>query len=52
MHYMDTNKTYGEKVWWQLLKNAVSNIKQILEGATHKATAVRPLTTDPENYPS
>ena len=45
MHYMDANKTYGEKAWLQLHKNAVSNIKQVLDAATRKATAVRPLTT-------
>ena len=31
MHYMDTNKTYGEKAWRQLDKNAASNIEQFLE---------------------
>ena len=31
MHYMDANKTYGEKVWRQLHKNAVSNIEQVIE---------------------
>ena len=25
MHYMDANKTYGEKVWRQLHKNAASS---------------------------
>ena len=34
MHYMDTNKTYGEKAWQQLQKNAVSNIEQVLVAAT------------------
>ena len=29
---------YGEKAWWQLHKNAASNIKQVLEAAPHKAT--------------
>ena len=52
MHYMDTNKMYGEKAWQQLNKNAVSNIEQILEAAPHKATAVRLLTTHHENYKS
>ena len=52
MHYMDVNKTYGEKAWRQLHKNSVSNIEQVLEAAPHKAAAVRPLTTHHENYPS
>ena len=49
MHYMDANKTYGEKAWRQLHKNAASNIEQV---APHKATAVWPLTTHHKNYPS
>ena len=36
MHYMDANYTYGEKVWRQLHKNAVSNIEQVLEAIFHK----------------
>ena len=52
MHYMDANKTYGEKAWRQLHKNAASNIEQVLEAAVHKAAAVRPLTTHHENYQS
>ena len=38
-------KTYGEKAWRQLHKNAASNIEQALEAAPHKAAAERPLTT-------
>ena len=52
MHYMDTNKTYGEKAWRQLHKNAVSNIEQVMEVAPHKAAAVLPLTIHHENYQS
>ena len=26
MHYMDANKTYGEKAWLKMHKDAVSNI--------------------------
>ena len=37
MHYMDANKTAGEKAWWQLHKNAMSNIEQVLEATPHKA---------------
>ena len=50
MHYMDANKTDGEKAWRQLLKNAASNIEQVLEATPHNAAAVRPPTTHQENY--
>ena len=40
MHHTDTNKTYGEKAWRQLHKNAGSNIEQVQEAARHKAAAV------------
>ena len=43
---------YGEKAWWQLHKNAVSNNEQVLETAPHKVATVQPLTTHYENYPS
>ena len=43
MHYMDANKTYGEKFWQQLHKNAASNIEQVQEPTPHKA-AVPPIT--------
>ena len=52
MHYMDANKTAGEKVRRQLHKNAASNIEQVLEAASHKTAAVRPLTTHHKNNPS
>ena len=52
MHYMDTNKTSGEKAWQQLHKIAASNIEQVLEAAPHKTAAVGPLTTHHKNYPS
>ena len=52
MHYMDANETGGEKAWRQLHKNAVSNIEQVLKAATHKAAAIRSLTTHHENYQS
>ena len=29
--YMDANKMYGEKAWWQLHHNATSCIEQVLE---------------------
>ena len=49
MHYMDANKTYGEKAWRQLHKNAATNIEQVLEAAPHKAAALRRPTTHHEN---
>ena len=39
-----------EKAWWQLHKNAESNIEQVMETAPHKAAAVRPPTTHYKNY--
>ena len=44
MYYMDANKTYGEKAWRQLHKNAASNTKQVLEVAPGIAPAVPPPT--------
>ena len=52
MHYMDANKTHGEKAWRQLHKNAASNIEQDLEAVPCEAAAVRPPTNNHENYPS
>ena len=52
IHFMDAYKTYGERTWRQLHKNAASNIKQVLEAVPHKAAAVLPLTSYHENYPS
>ena len=49
MHHVDANKTYGEKTWRQLHKNAASNIEQVLETALHKKATVRPPTTRHEN---
>ena len=43
--------TYGEKAWRQLLKNAASNIEQVLEASPHKTAAIRPPATHHENYP-
>ena len=37
MYYMDANKSYGEKAWRQLHKNAASNKEQLLEAASNKA---------------
>ena len=52
MHYLDANKTDGEKAWRHLHKNAVSNIEQVLTATSHKAAAIRPPTTHYENYQS
>ena len=52
MHYLDANKTAGEKARRQLHKNAASNIEQVLEATPHKALTIRPPTSHPENYPS
>ena len=49
---MDPNKTYGEKAWRQIYKNAAINIEQVLEAAPHISAALRPLTIHLENYPS
>ena len=43
---------FSNKTWWQLHKNAASNIEQVLQATPHKAAAVRPPTTNHENYPS
>ena len=45
-------KRMEKKLDGKLHKNTASNIEQVLEAAPHKATAVRPLTTHHENYPS
>ena len=52
MYYMDANKTYGEKAWRELHKNAANNIEQVLEATPYKAGVVRLPTTHHENYPS
>ena len=52
MHYMDAKKTYGEKAWRQVHKNAASCIEQVLEETPYKTAAVRLSTTHHENYPN
>ena len=52
MHYMDANKTAGEKARRQLHKNAAINTEQVLEATPHKAPTIRPPTSHHENYPS
>ena len=50
MHHVNANKTYGEKTWRQLHKNAASNIEQVMETAPDKGATVRPPTSRHENY--
>ena len=45
MHYMDANKTDGEKAWRKLHQNYASNIEQVLEATPHKAPTVWPPTS-------
>ena len=52
MHYLDANKTAGEKARRQLYKNAACNIEQNLEATPHKTPNIRPPTLHHENYPS
>ena len=48
MHHIDANKTIGEKVWWDLHKNAKSYFQQFFEATT----AVWSLTSHLTNHPS
>ena len=50
--YVDANKTAGEEARQQLLKNAASNIEQILAATHHKTPAIRPPVSHNGNYPS
>ena len=52
MHYLDANKTGGEKARRQLHKNAASNTEQVPEVIPHKTPTIRPPTSHHENYPS
>ena len=45
MQYVDAIKTYEEKAWRQLQKNAARHIEQVLEATPYKTNAVRPPTT-------
>ena len=44
MHYLEANKTAGEKSRFQLHKNAASNIEQILVATPHKTPTIQPPT--------
>ena len=53
MHYLDSNKTSGEKKnRRQILKNAESNTEQALAATPHRGPIIRPPTSHHENYPS
>ena len=43
IHYMDSNRIYGEKARLELHNNAKCCLKQILEATTDQTEAVRPL---------
>ena len=43
MHHTSADKTYWEKAWGELYKNATSYIEQILETTPYEITTVRPL---------
>ena len=52
MHYLDANKTAGEKARRQLHKNVASNIEQVLAATPHKSLTIRPPASYHKNYPS
>ena len=43
--FHDVGKAYREKARWELHKNTMSHIEQILEATSHKIAAVRPPTS-------
>ena len=49
---MDANKTHREKATWELHKNSMSLLEQILEATHHKITVVWPLTSHLKSHPS
>ena len=48
---MDSNETLGEKVRWELYKDATQCFEQILVAAPYKTVAVLPLTFHHKNRP-
>ena len=50
MHYLDADKTTGEKARRQLHKNAASKIEQVRVATPHKAPTIRPPTPHHKNY--
>ena len=47
-----TNKTHWEKAWWELHKNALYCVEQILEKTPHKTATVQPLASHLTNNSS
>ena len=52
MHYLNADKTAGEKARRQLHKNVESSNEQVLEATPHKTPTIRPPTSHRENYQS
>ena len=50
IHYLDTNKTHGEKARWELHKNSASCLEQILGAALYKTATVWLLTSHLKTY--
>ena len=49
---MDANKTHREKTRWELDKNAVRYLQQLLEVTPNKIAAVQPPTSNLTNHSS
>ena len=45
LHYLKSNEMYREKARWELHKNAMYCLEQILEATLNKTAAVWPLTS-------
>ena len=52
LHNLDSNKTLGEKAWWELHKNAASCFKQISEVAPHKTAVACPFNSHHTSHPN
>ena len=52
LHYLNSNKTLGEKASSKPHKDGACCFEQILKAATYKTAAVRPLTSHLINYPN
>ena len=49
--HIDTNKTLREKATWEVHKNAIHSLEQILEATSHKTATQRALTSQFTNHP-
>ena len=49
---MDTNKMHRENARWEIHKNAMNSLEEILDATLHKTTALWSLTSHLENHPS